>query len=154
MSIIIYSDGSAAPTNPGPGGWAFLLIGPSNESVRWEISGSEKYSTNNRMELKGAIEGLCWSKAWSPDIQRLLYTDSEYVKRGITEWIQGWKRNGWKTSAKKPVKNQELWMMLDDLVNSMNVSWFWVKAHANDPNNNLVDELARQAALERYRSCQ
>lgn len=134
--IIIYSDG-ACSGNPGPGGWGAVLISGSH---RKELSGGEAETTNNRMELLGAISAL---EALKRKSDVALYTDSAYVKNGITGWIHGWKRNGWRTADKKPVKNAELWQRLDALRERHNVEWHWVKGHAGHPENERADELAR-----------
>jgi ribonuclease HI len=135
--IVIYTDG-ACSGNPGPGGWGAVLICGDH---RKEINGGEADTTNNRMELIAAIEALnALTKAPS---KVALYTDSNYVKGGITGWINNWKRNGWKTANKKPVKNADLWQSLDEATNRHNVSWHWVKGHAGHPENERADELAR-----------
>lgn len=136
--VEIYSDG-ACSGNPGPGGWGAILISGKH---RKEINGGELLTTNNRMELKGAISALEALKKKS-DVD--LYTDSAYVRNGIISWIHGWKKNGWKTADKKPVKNAELWQELDDLRNRHNVTWHWLKGHAGHPENERADELARLA---------
>ena len=139
----VYTDG-ACSGNPGSGGWGAIVI--SDTIIKF--SGNEEKTTNNRMELKAAIMGLSKSNINSKVI---LYTDSKYVKDGITKWISNWKSNNWITSSKKPVKNQDLWKQLDDLNNRYNVEWKWVKAHQDDVSddsiyNNMADELARQGA--------
>jgi ribonuclease HI len=136
--ILIYSDG-ACSGNPGPGGWGAVLISGNH---RKEISGGEALTTNNRLELMAAISALNALKKRS-DVA--LYTDSAYVKNGITGWVHGWKKNGWRTADKKPVKNVELWQELDALRNKHNVEWFWLKGHAGHPENERADELARIA---------
>jgi len=136
--ILIYSDG-ACSGNPGPGGWGAVLISGKH---RKEISGGERLTTNNRMELLAAISALEALKKTS-DVE--LYTDSAYVKNGITGWVHGWKKNGWRTADKKPVKNVELWQELDALRNKHTVAWHWLKGHAGHPENERADELARQA---------
>lgn len=136
--VLIYSDG-ACSGNPGPGGWGAVLISGKH---RKEISGGEVLTTNNRMELLAAISALDALKKRS-DVE--LYTDSAYVKNGITGWVHGWKKNGWRTADKKPVKNAELWQRLDALRNKHNVAWHWLKGHAGHPENERADELARQA---------
>jgi ribonuclease HI len=136
--IQIYSDG-ACSGNPGPGGWGAILISGEH---RKEINGGEQLTTNNRMELKGAISALEALKKKS-DVD--LWTDSNYVRQGITAWIHGWKKNGWKTADKKPVKNAELWQELDALRSKHNVTWHWLKGHAGHPENERADELARLA---------
>lgn len=128
--------------NPGPGGWAAILrYGPNKR----ELAGFAPHTTNNRMELTAAIEGL---RAIREPCEVEITTDSEYLKNGITQWIQGWKRNGWKTSAKKPVLNQDLWMELDRLASSHRVRWLWTKGHADHADNIRCDELAQRAARE------
>ncbi|MEL6225800.1 MAG: ribonuclease HI [Pseudomonadota bacterium] len=137
-AVLIYTDG-ACSGNPGPGGWgAILMSGPH----RKELSGAEPTTTNNRMELQAAIEALAALKGPS---QVALYTDSSYVKDGISKWIHGWKRNGWKTAAKKPVKNAELWQQLDQEQGRHDITWHWLKGHAGHPENERADELARLA---------
>ncbi len=128
--------------NPGPGGWACMLRFGSQTR---ELYGSAPQTTNNRMELTAAIEGL---RALKEPCEVEVVTDSEYVKNGITQWIHGWKRNGWKTSAKKPVVNKDLWMDLDEVVSRHNVRWTWTKGHADHEDNNRCDELAQRAARE------
>ena len=137
--ITIFTDG-ACSGNPGKGGWGAVLLYQDNEK---HLSGSEKLTTNNRMELKATIEAL---KAIKYPSKIKLYTDSQYVKNGITEWIINWKKNGWKTANKKEVKNRELWTELDNLSNSFEIKWSWVKAHSTDNLNNEVDLLARKSA--------
>ena len=139
----IWTDG-ACSGNPGPGGWGAILRYGDTER---EISGGEPETTNNRMELLAAIEALSALKR-SCDV--VLHTDSRYVMDGITEWLPNWKRRGWKTAAKKPVKNADLWQRLDELNGRHRVSWRWVKGHAGDPDNERADELARQG-MEPYR---
>ena len=135
--ITIFTDG-ACSGNPGKGGWGAVLIYQNNEK---HLSGSEKLTTNNKMELKATIEAL---KAIKQPSRIKLYTDSQYVKNGITNWIINWKKNGWKTSTKKIVKNKELWMQLDNLINKHSVTWKWVKGHAGFEFNEKADELARK----------
>lgn len=134
--IEIYSDG-ACSGNPGPGGWGAVLISGSH---RKEIHGGEAQTTNNRMELLAAISAL---EALRRKSHVDLYTDSNYVKSGITGWVHGWKKNGWKTADKKPVKNVELWQRLDELNQKHHVTWHWLKGHAGHPQNERADELAR-----------
>ena len=136
-SVTIYTDG-ACSGNPGPGGWGAVLIYDNHEK---EMIGGEENTTNNRMELMATIEAL---NALKESCSVELYTDSQYVKGGITEWIHGWKRNGWKTSAKKPVKNVDLWQLLDEAVVRHEINWHWVKGHAGDKYNEMADALARQ----------
>jgi ribonuclease HI len=135
--VSIWTDG-ACSGNPGPGGWGVVL--KFNGTVK-ELSGGEQLTTNNRMELLAAIRSL---EALTRPVAVDLYTDSQYVRGGITEWMKGWKRNGWKTADKKPVKNQDLWEQLDKLIAKHEVAWHWVKGHADDPDNERADELARQ----------
>lgn len=135
-TITIYTDG-ACSGNPGPGGWGAILMSGEH---RKELSGGEALTTNNKMELSAAIEALAALKR--PSVVEL-YTDSNYVKNGIEKWIHGWKRNGWKTADKKPVKNAELWQRLDELRRRHDVTWRWVKGHAGDTENERADELAR-----------
>ena len=135
MHFKIYTDG-ACSGNPGKGGWAAIIIDGKNQS---NISGSESKTTNNRMELMAPIMALKKIKTKS---EITIYTDSKYVKDGITEWIKKWKLNNWKNSNKKPVKNKDLWIKLDNCCQKHHVSWKWVKAHAGNKLNNLVDELA------------
>ena len=139
--IIIYTDG-ACSGNPGPGGWGALLI---NGDERTELYGGDKNTTNNQMELTAVIKALEFVGG-KKNIE--LWTDSQYVKNGITEWIVSWKKNGWKNSQKKAVKNKELWMKLDELNESKNISWNWVKGHNGHVENERVDELARQGIAE------
>ena len=134
--VTIYTDG-ACSGNPGPGGWGALLLYGEHEK---ELCGGEGETTNNRMELQAAIEAL---NALKRPCEIDLYTDSQYVKGGITGWIHGWKKNGWKTANKKPVKNAELWQALDEALKRHTVSWHWVKGHAGHPENERADALAR-----------
>ena len=137
--IEIYTDG-ACSGNPGPGGWGVLIIIDGEET---ELFGGEAETTNNRMEMLAAIEALKAAPAGAPV---RLFTDSQYVKNGITQWIAGWKRNGWRTAAKKPVKNQDLWQALDALAEKREIEWRWVKGHAGDAGNERADTLARRGA--------
>ncbi len=134
--VTIWTDG-ACSGNPGPGGWGVLMRWRGHER---ELSGGETQTTNNRMELRAAIEAL---EALKRPSKVELYTDSQYVRGGITGWINNWKRNGWKTSAKKPVKNADLWQTLDKALARHQVAWHWVKGHAGHPENERADELAR-----------
>ena len=136
--IEIYTDG-ACRGNPGPGGWAALLRTGEHER---EISGAETHTTNNRMELTAVIRAL---EALKRPVQARLYTDSEYVRRGISEWLPAWKARGWRTAARKPVKNQDLWQRLDEVSASHQIEWHWVPAHAGVPDNERVDRLANEA---------
>ena len=133
--VEIFTDG-ACRGNPGPGGWAALLRTGDKER---EISGGEALTTNNRMELRAAIEGL---NALKKPCQVKIHTDSVYVRDGITKWIHGWQRNGWRTADKKPVKNAELWQALLEAEAPHRVSWHWVKGHSGHPENDRVDALA------------
>ncbi len=134
--MIIYSDG-ACSGNPGPGGWGAVLI---YGDKRREISGGEPLTTNNRMELRAAAEALAALKR--PSCAEL-HTDSEYLRKGITEWITKWKANGWKTAGREPVKNADLWRQLDEARQRHKISWHWVKGHAGEAENERADELAR-----------
>jgi len=136
--IDIYTDG-ACRGNPGPGGWAALLRTGEHER---EISGAEPLTTNNRMELTAVIRAL---EALKRPVQARVYTDSEYVRRGITEWVAAWKARGWRTANRKPVKNQDLWQRLDELRARHQIEWHWVPAHAGVPGNERVDRLANLA---------
>ena len=138
--IKIYTDGSCIG-NPGPGGWAAIIISGTRQNT---ISGRKKNTTNNQMELMAPIQAL---KLFYKKEKIKIYTDSIYVKDGITKWIKNWEKNNWKTSKKKQVKNLELWKKLSILANSHDVEWEWVKAHSNDPLNILADKLAKQVAL-------
>jgi ribonuclease HI len=135
--VVVHTDG-ACSGNPGPGGWGAILEHNGRER---ELSGGAPETTNNRMELTAAIEAL---RALKGRCVVELHTDSEYLKNGITQWIRGWKRNGWKTSAKKPVKNADLWQELDALADAHQVEWSWVRGHAGHDLNERADELARQ----------
>lgn len=139
MSVEIFTDG-ACRGNPGPGGWAALLRKGDTEKM---ISGAQETSTNNQMELMAAIQGLEQLK--KKPVRVTLTTDSQYVRQGITQWIAGWKRNGWMTSQKKPVKNKELWQRLDAAVAEHQVEWFWVKGHSGHRENEMVDQAANDA---------
>ncbi|MDQ0316155.1 ribonuclease HI [Amorphus orientalis] len=134
--VQIHTDG-ACSGNPGPGGWGAIL--EWRGKIR-ELNGGEPETTNNRMELQAAIEALGALKRRS---EVDLYTDSQYVRGGITGWIHNWRRNGWKTAGKKPVKNADLWQTLDELTRKHDVTWHWVRGHAGDPRNERADELAR-----------
>ena len=136
MKYKIYTDG-ACSGNPGKGGWAAIIL--NEKSIQSNVSGGENRTTNNRMELMAPIMALNKIKKSS---EIIIYTDSKYVKDGITEWIKKWKLNNWKSANKKPVKNKDLWIKLDNSCQKHKVTWKWVKAHAEDKYNNLVDELA------------
>jgi ribonuclease HI len=137
-SVEIYTDG-ACRGNPGPGGWAALLMSGGHDR---EISGAEAATTNNRMELKAVIEAL---SALKRPVQVRLYTDSQYVRRGILEWLPQWKARGWKTASRQPVKNQDLWEALEAQAVRHQIEWHWVPGHAGVPGNERVDELANAA---------
>lgn len=139
--IIIYTDG-ACSGNPGPGGWGALLLYNGHER---ELFGGEKDTTNNRMEIMAAVEAL---NALKEPCKVDLYTDSVYVRDGISKWIEGWKRNGWQTAAKKPVKNMDLWQALDTARQRHEVIWHWIKGHAGHTENERVDALARKGVAE------
>ena len=139
MKYKIYTDG-ACSGNPGPGGWGAVIF--DQEDNQKNISGSEKNTTNNRMELLAAIMAL---KKVKTNSEITIYTDSIYVKNGITEWIKKWTRNEWKNARKQPVKNKDLWIKLDNLCKDNKIIWKWVKGHSNNKYNNLADELATQS---------
>ena len=145
MEIKIYTDG-ACIGNPGPGGWAAIIL---MENEKKELFGGEKLTTNNRMELTAAIKALEYCDAQEgkqPSLKQIrIYTDSTYVKEGITVWINNWEKNNWKTADKKNVKNVDLWKKLKELIKSNQVEWYWIKGHSNDPMNNLADKLAKEA---------
>ncbi|MCK5296034.1 MAG: ribonuclease HI [Alphaproteobacteria bacterium] len=136
--VKLFTDG-ACSGNPGPGGWGALL---RYNGVEKELSGAEKDTTNNRMELMAAIAGF--EKLKRP-CEVTIYTDSTYVKDGITKWVFSWKKNGWKTASKKPVKNVDLWKRLDEATSRHKIEWVWVKGHSGHAENERVDELARNA---------
>ncbi|MFQ3567205.1 MAG: ribonuclease HI [Aggregatilineales bacterium] len=138
--IIIYTDGSAAP-NPGPGGYAALLLFPDGQEE--VLSGSQRYTTNNIMELTAAISAL---ERLDPALPVEIVTDSEYLKKGITEWLPNWEKRNWKTAAGKPVLNRELWMRLRELTRNRDIQWRWTRAHTGvDTHNERVDRIANQA---------
>ena len=139
-SVVIYTDG-ACKGNPGPGGWGAWLRSGDHER---ELFGGEKVTTNNRMELTAVIEAL---SALKKPCTVELFTDSQYVRQGITEWIHNWKRRGWQTTDKKPVKNADLWQRLDAVAAKHDVRWHWVKGHAGDPGNEKADALANAGVL-------
>jgi len=143
--VQVITDG-ACSGNPGPGGWAAILRYNHHEKELW---GSEPHTTNNRMEMTAAIEAL---RSLKENCEIEVVTDSEYLKKGITEWINGWKRKGWMTAAKKPVVNQDLWQTLDEQVGRHKTTWVWTKGHASHADNNRCDELATRAAKEQSRS--
>ena len=137
--IKIYTDGSCLG-NPGNGGWAAIII---DDKKKVQIKGSKKNTTNNQMELLAPIKAL---KKIPKGSNVQIFTDSKYVKSGITEWINNWKKNGWKTASKQPVKNKDLWTELDQMTNEFQIKWSWVKGHSTDVLNNEVDLIAREAA--------
>ena len=145
MEIKIYTDG-ACVGNPGPGGWAAIIL---DENGRKELFGGEKLTTNNRMELTAAIKALeyCFTKEEKQPSLKIIriYTDSTYVKEGITVWIYSWEKNNWKTADKKNVKNVDLWKKLKELTNSNQVEWNWIKGHSENPMNDQADRLAKKA---------
>ena len=140
--VTIYTDG-ACSGNPGPGGWGALLQFGEHER---ELKGGERNTTNNRMELTAAIAAL---ETLKRACKIHLHTDSTYLRDGMTNWIHNWKRNGWRTTAKKPVKNVDLWQRLDEAIQSHDIEWHWIKGHAGDPGNEAADALARQG-LDAY----
>ena len=145
MEIKIYTDG-ACVGNPGPGGWAAIII---FENEKKELFGGEKITTNNRMELTAAIKALEYCSEKEGKLLLLkqieIYTDSTYLKEGITIWINAWEKNNWKTADKKNVKNVDLWKQLREIVKSKQIEWKWIKGHSKDPLNDLADELAKKA---------
>jgi ribonuclease HI len=141
VSVEAWTDG-ACRGNPGPGGWGVLLRYKGNEKT---LYGAERETTNNRMELMAAIQAL---ESLTRQCKVQLTTDSQYVQKGITEWLPNWKRRGWKTAAKKPVKNVDLWQRLDKAVAEHDVEWHWVRGHSGHPENELADTLANQAIDE------
>ena len=140
-SVVIYTDG-ACKGNPGRGGWGVWMVSGEHEREMW---GGELVATNNRMELTAVIQALTVLKR---RCNVIIYTDSEYVRKGITEWIGGWKRRGWKTADNKPVKNADLWQQLETAALAHQVDWRWVKGHAGDPGNERADGLANRGAEE------
>lgn len=146
-SVEIFTDGGCWG-NPGPGGWGVVLRYQMHEKT---LSGSEPYTTNNRMEMAAAIEGL---KVLSAPCNVLITTDSSYLKDGITQWITGWKRNGWRTKDKKLVKNIDLWKQLDSLMGSHDIEWAWVKGHRGHRENEMADQLAQDAIRKYLKSLQ
>jgi ribonuclease HI len=140
-AVVVYTDG-ACKGNPGRGGWGVWMVSGQHEKEMW---GGEMLTTNNRMELTAVIQALASLKR---RCKVVIYTDSEYVRKGITEWITGWKRRGWKTADNKPVKNEDLWKKLEELSAGHDVDWRWVKGHAGDPGNERADGLANRGAAE------
>jgi ribonuclease HI len=143
--VEIYTDG-ACSGNPGPGGWGVIL---RFKDVEKELSGFDPTTTNNRMELKAAIEGI---KALKRSVKVDLYSDSQYLRDGITKWVSKWKQNNWRLSNKKPVKNQDLWEELEAQIQTHTVNWHWVKGHAGHPENERADALAREAIKDALKS--
>ena len=141
IRVEIFTDG-ACSGNPGPGGWGAILRWRDTETT---LKGGESETTNNRMELMAAIKAL---ESLNQPVKVDLYTDSTYVQKGITEWIHSWKRRGWKTASRKPVKNEDLWRRLDDAIQYQDVSWHWVKGHAGHEDNERADALARAGLSE------
>ena len=139
MKYKIYTDG-ACSGNPGPGGWAAIII--MDGIIKEQFSGSQKNTTNNKMELLAPIKAI---EKFKKKSEITIYTDSTYVKDGITTWIKKWEKNGWKTASRKPVKNIELWKKLKNLSSKHSIKWIWVKGHAQNSYNNLVDEIAQRA---------
>lgn len=146
MSVEIYTDG-ACKGNPGPGGWGALLRYNGNEKT---LSGAESHTTNNRMELTAAIQALA---ALKRPCQVDLYTDSQYLRQGMTSWISGWKEKGWRNSKKEDVKNADLWQQLDNLAQIHQIRWHWVKGHSGHPENEQVDRLANEAIEQLLKIC-
>ena len=146
MGIEVYTDGGCSG-NPGPGGWAYVIL---VDGAQKKASGFHKDTTNNRMEITAvlmALGDIAGHDKWSGE-NVTVRTDSQYVKLGISEWIKNWERNGWKTSAKKPVKNQDLWKSLKSLSDTLSVSWEWLKGHAGDPMNELCDSMVQKEMSE------
>ena len=136
--VVMYTDG-ACSGNPGPGGWGTVMLAGKH---RKELSGGEAETTNNRMEMMAVIKGAeALKRGCSVDI----YTDSTYVMKGVTEWLSGWKQNGWRTASRQPVKNMDLWQRLEKALDRHDVKWFWVRGHSGIPGNERADELARRA---------
>ena len=141
-AVDIYTDG-ACKGNPGPGGWGALIL--RDGGAAQELHGGERSTTNNRMELLAVIRAL---EALEPGTRAKLHTDSQYVQLGISQWIHAWKKRGWKTADRKPVKNDDLWKQLDELRNNHDIEWLWVRGHDGNPGNERADELANQGVAE------
>lgn len=146
-TVQLYTDGGSHG-NPGEGAWAFCVVRTTDEKPTCG-SGYERYTTNNRMELRAVIEGLRFVIGFDPNGSVEVRTDSEYVRKGITEWIVRWKKNGWQTSARKPVKNAELWRELDELDSQLRTEWRWVKGHSGEPLNEMCDALVQSTIAQR-----
>lgn len=145
MEITIYTDGGCTG-NPGPGGWGCIILADGTET---ELSGGSESTTNNQMELTAVIKALEYiGREYSFQSELSIYTDSQYVKNGITSWIINWEKNGWKTAAKKPVKNKEYWITLRTLTNMAKIKWYWVKGHSGDKYNELCDQLVEKERLK------
>ena len=141
-AVIIHTDGGCSP-NPGPGGWAAVLVSPAHDGYTRELSGYEPDTTNNRMELTAAIMAL---KSLKRSCRVILHTDSQYLKKAFTDgWLASWQRNGWRSANKKPVKNKDLWLELLELSRTHAIDWRWVKGHADDPMNERCDRLVQEA---------
>jgi ribonuclease HI len=147
MSLKIYTDGGCSG-NPGPGGWAYVMVSKTYQGnqIIAKSKGAEEDTTNNRMELTAVIMALrALKRSNTAPRNAIIYTDSQYVQKGITEWIRAWKRNSWKTSDRKPVKNQDLWMALDSLTENFTLKWKWIKGHAGNEYNELCDAMTQAA---------
>jgi len=148
-SLKIFTDGGCQG-NPGPGGWAYVMILKTfqGETIAAQNKGAEKDTTNNRMELTAVISALRALKTMNVPRKAAVLTDSQYVQKGITEWIQAWKRNSWRTSDKKPVKNQDLWMELDSIAGEFSIEWEWVRGHAGNEYNEMCDRMTQEAIAD------
>jgi ribonuclease HI len=148
-SLKIFTDGGCSG-NPGPGGWAYVMVLETfqGETIAAKNKGAEKETTNNRMELTAVISALRALKTMSLPRKTRVITDSQYVQKGITDWIQAWKRNSWRTSDKKPVKNQDLWMELDSLAEEFSIAWEWVRGHAGNEYNEMCDRMTQEAIAD------
>jgi len=148
-SLKIFTDGGCSG-NPGPGGWAYVMVLETfqGETIAARNKGAEKDTTNNRMELTAVISALRALKTMSLPRKTRVITDSQYVQKGITDWIRAWKRNSWRTSDKKPVKNQDLWMELDSLAEEFSIAWEWVRGHAGNEYNEMCDRMTQEAIAD------
>ena len=148
-ALKIFTDGGCSG-NPGPGGWAYVMVLDTfqGRTIAAQNKGAEKDTTNNRMELTAVISALRALKAMDLPRKAVVITDSQYVQKGITEWIRVWKRNSWRTSDKKPVKNQDLWMELDSLAGEFSITWEWVRGHAGNEYNELCDSMTQEAIAD------